>query len=70
MLSAAKAVLCHLWNMCVFCHTYTHSTAFTRGVVVHWQIYFKNKYWISSSFISLSVPEFNIWPWKRCEWLN
>lgn len=35
-----------------------------------WQIYFKNKYWISSSFISLSTPEFNNWPWKSCEWLN
>lgn len=90
MLSAAKAVFSHHWNICVFCHIYAHSTAFTREVLWDgcafqkiirkkklltclcklWQISLKNKYWIRLSFISLSMPEFNIWPWKRCEWLN
>lgn len=89
MLSAVKAVFSHLWNICVFFHTYSHTTAFTQEVFWNgcalkknnnkssltylckrWQIYFKNKYWISSSFISLSTPEFNNWPWKSCEWLN
>lgn len=33
MLSAVKAVFSHLWNIYVFFHTYSHSTAFTQEVL-------------------------------------